>query len=208
VLWLALAAAVALHLSVLLLVALPELPPPVAPKAPTTPTKITALEIPPPRPERPRPPDRPPNERMLPVPDPDPERPEPIREAARDEIVYEPPPDLPYEIGTPEAPPPARPFDLTHAEIVPPELILDSKVDPHFPELARVARFSGRVVLQAVIDENGAVDEIEVIDCNRPGFGFDDAAIEAVQQWRYEPATLRGRPVAVYFIVLVEFKLH
>jgi protein TonB len=84
---------------------------------------------------------------------------------------------------------------------------MDSKVEPPFPELARVARVPGRVALRAVIDENGAVDEIEVIDCNRPGYGFDDAAIEAVGQWRYRPATLRGRPVAVYFVVLVEFKL-
>ena len=208
VLWLALAVAVALHLSVLLFVALPDLPSPIAPKAPTTPTVITTIKIPPPEPERPRPPDRPPNERLLPVPDPDPERPEPIREAARDEIDFNPQVDLPHVIGTPVAPPPATPFDLTHAEIVPPELIMDSKVEPHFPELARVVRQSGRVVLRAVIDEDGAVDEIEVVECNQPSFGFEESAIEAVQQWQYRPATLRGRPVAVYFVVLVEFKLH
>lgn len=208
VLWLALAAAVALHLSVLLFVALPELPSPIAPEPARTPTDLTKWKIPPPEPERPRPPDQRRPERMLPVPDPDPERPEPIREVAREEIEYTPPVDLPLEIGTPPPPPPATPFDLTHAEIVPPELIMDSKVEPDFPELARVVRQSGRVVLRAVIDEDGAVDEIEVVECNQPSFGFEEAAIEAVQQWRYRPATLRDRPVAVYFVVLVEFKLH
>lgn len=208
VLWLALAAAVALHLSVLLFVALPELPSPIPPKATTTPTKITIMDIPPPEPERLRPPDPPRNERMMPVPDPDPERPEPIREAAREEIEYTPLVDLPDVIGTPPTPPPATPFDLTHTEIVPPELIMDSKIEPRFPELARITRVPGRVVLRAVIDEDGVVDEIEIVDCNQPSLGFEEAAIEAVEQWRYRPATLRGRPVAVYFVVLVEFKLH
>ena len=208
VLWLALGVAVTLHLSVLLFVALPELPPPVAPDPPSTPPNITTRLIPPPEPERPRPPDHRRPERMLPVPDPDPDRPEPIREAARDEIEFRPPEDLPYVIGSPVTPPPATPFEWTHAEIVPPELVQDSKIEPIFPELARVARLSGRVILRAVIDEEGSVGEIEVVDSNRPGFGFDDAAVEAVQQWKYKPATMRGRPVAVYFVVLVEFKLH
>lgn len=208
VLWLALAVAVALHLSVLLFVVLPDLPSPIDPEASSTPLVITSCPIPPPEPERPRPPDHRRSERILPVPDPDPERPEPIREAARDEIDFTPPVDLPHVIGTPEAPPPAIPFDLTHAEIVPPELMLNSKVEPDFPELARVVRQSGKVVLRAVIDEDGAVDEIEVIECNQPRFGFEESAIKAVQQWRFRPATLRGRPVAVYFVVLVEFELH
>ncbi len=207
VLWLALGVAVALHLSVLLFVALPELPSPVAPESPSAPIVVIGCDLRPPEPERPRPPDHRPAERILPVPDPDPERPEPIREAAREEVEFAPPEDLPYVVGTPVPPPPATPFDLTHAEIVPPELIMDSKVEPVFPELARVARLSGRVMLRAVIDEEGSVVEIEVIGPSQPDFGFEAAAIEAVQQWRYSPATLRGRPVAVYMVVVVEFKL-
>jgi protein TonB len=208
VLWLALAVAVALHLSVLLFVALPDLPSPVPPEAPTTPAVLTVLKIPPPQPELRRPPDQPLPERMLPVPDPDPDQPEPIREAVSEEIVFTSPADLPYEIGTPVAPPPSTPFDLTHAAIVRPELIPDSKIEPHFPELARITRVPGSVELRAVIDEDGTVKEIEVVACDQPSFGFEEAAIEAVRQWRYRPATLRGRPVAVYLVVLVEFKLH
>lgn len=207
VLWLALGVAVALHLSVLLFVALPDLPSPVAPAGSPKPTNLTKLEIPPPQPERPRPPDQRRPERMLPVPDPDPDSPEPIREAVREEIEFEPPEEVSIMVGTPVPPPPATPFDLTHAEIVPPELIMDSKVEPFFPELARVARLSGRVMLRAVIDEEGSVVEIEVIGPSQPDFGFEAAAIDAVQQWRYSPATLRGRPVAVYMVVVVEFKL-
>ena len=207
-LWLALGIAVTLHVSVVLFVALPELEPPDVPRRPTAPT-ITQTNLPlPPPPERPAQQDHRPPERMLPVPDQDPERPEPIRERDHEEIDLAPPTEPTYVIDDPDPAPPIRPFELTTAEIVPPELVLESKVEPHFPELARVARFSGRVILRAVIDENGSVGEIEVVDCNRPGFGFDDAAIEAVQQWEYRPATLRGRAVPVYLVVLVEFKLH
>lgn len=208
VLWLALGIAVTLHVSVVLFVALPELTPPVVPERRTAPT-ITQTDIPPPPPrERPVQQDHKPPERMLPVPDPDPERPEPIRERVHEEIDLAPPIDLPYVVGDPQPPPPITPFELSTAEIIPPELVPASKIEPHFPELARVARFSGRVTLRAIIDANGSVVEIEVLGCDRPGFGFEDAAIDAVVQWRYRPAMLRGRPVPVYLVVQVSFTLR
>jgi protein TonB len=208
VLWLALGLAVVLHLSVLLLVALPESKPPVAPADQRTPPVITDWVIPPPEPERPRPPQQPRAERMLPVPDPDPERPEPIRERVRDDIQFAPPSDVPIVYGDPDPPPPEGPYELTTAAIVPPELIGGTKVHPRFPELARAARLSGRVILRAVIGADGSVGEIEVLDCSKPGLGFEEAAAEAVARWRYEPATLRGRPVPVYLVVQIRFTLR
>jgi TonB family protein len=38
--------------------------------------------------------------------------------------------------------------------------------------------------------------------------GLDQAALDAVRQWRYEPATLRGQPVAVAFHLVVRFELQ
>jgi protein TonB len=81
-------------------------------------------------------------------------------------------------------------------------------VKPEYPELARVARIEGRVILQAIILKNGTVGEIEVLNCNRPNMGFEEAAIGAVRQWRYVPATQGGRPVDVYFTVRVDFDLQ
>ncbi len=89
-----------------------------------------------------------------------------------------------------------------------PKLIQESKVQPEYPELARVARLEGNVILQAIIHADGTVGDLEVLRCNRPNMGFEDAAIEAVRHWRYEPATQNGKPVEVYFTVFVEFKLH
>ena len=95
-----------------------------------------------------------------------------------------------------------EPHDVVGA-ILPPHLEL--KVSPDYPEAARVARMPGRVTLRAVIDETGQVRDVEVVhSSNRM---FEPAAVDAVRQWRYRPATLHGNPVAVYFNVIVEFTL-
>jgi protein TonB len=83
--------------------------------------------------------------------------------------------------------------------------VLKHRVEPAYPPSAIKARLQGRVILQAVISADGAVEEVEVL---RSSPFFDQAAIAAVRQWRYEPARLRGRPVAVYFTVQVDFRLE
>jgi TonB family protein len=89
-----------------------------------------------------------------------------------------------------------------------PTLIPSSRVRPEYPEDARIHRTEGRVVLQALVDHNGIVNELEVLSSTPAGYRpFIDSASKAVRQWRYEPATRDGAPVAVYFTVMVEFSL-
>ncbi len=47
-----------------------------------------------------------------------------------------------------------------------------------------------------------------MIRCNKPGLGFEEAAIDAVRQWRYKPALKDGQPLDVYFTIVVDFSLH
>jgi len=148
--------------------------------------------------------------KKIPIPDPTPDEPEPIREP-EPEIYDEPPPlppDAEYVIGVPEAPPPSGPVLAGVGDVSNPVLLEETKVQPEYPELARVARIEGNVILQAVIETDGSVAEIEILRCNRPNMGFEDSARSAVQEWRYKPALQNGKPVAVYFTVFVEFKLH
>jgi protein TonB len=146
--------------------------------------------------------------RKVPIPDPTPDEPEPIREP-EPEIEPEPlPPDVEFVIGVPEPPPPSGPLLAGVGNVSNPILIPESKVDPEYPELARVARLEGNVILQAIIHDDGTVGEIEVLRTNRPNMGFEEAAMEAVSQWRYKPALQNGRPVEVYFTVFVNFTLH
>ncbi len=148
--------------------------------------------------------------RKVPLPDPTPDEPEPIREPAP-EILPDPiPDDVELLLGEPEAfapPPPTAPVLAGVAGVSSPVLIPESKVTPNYPEIARTARIEGNVVLQAVIHRDGTVGEITVLRCTKSYMGFEAAAVEAIAQWRYEPATQYGKPVDCYFTVLVNFQL-
>jgi TonB family protein len=98
---------------------------------------------------------------------------------------------------------------LTFADVdTEPKAISDSRVQPAYPESARSAGISGAVVLEAVIDEDGRVREIEVIKSPDGGTSLARAATEAVRQWRYEPATVDGQAVAVVAKITVRFHLE
>ena len=76
---------------------------------------------------------------------------------------------------------------------------------PRYPELARKARVEGRVILEAIIDETGRVSVQRIIQ-SQP-MGLDRASIDAVESWRFEPATLRGEPVPVFYNLTIHFAL-
>ena len=146
-------------------------------------------------------------QRRLPVPDLTPEEPEPILEP---ELEIKPerfPPDVTFLIGSPPTPPQPGPLVVDGHRVTSPERIEESAVKPVYPEIARLVRAEGRVIIQAVILMDGTVADIKVLNCTRPGMEFEEAAIEAVKQWRYMPAMLGGRPVDVFFTVVVEFEL-
>jgi protein TonB len=64
----------------------------------------------------------------------------------------------------------------------------------------------GVVILEAIITKTGTVESVRVLRGINPL--LDTAAIRAVQQWRYKPATFNGRPVPVYLTVTVNFTLQ
>jgi periplasmic protein TonB len=79
------------------------------------------------------------------------------------------------------------------------------KVDPVYPNLARISRISGTVILEASIDEEGNVAELKVLS----GHPFlTEAAITAVKQWKYTPTILNGEPVSVLATITVHFRFR
>jgi TonB family protein len=81
-----------------------------------------------------------------------------------------------------------------------------SHVDPVYPPEARANRISGIVMVEAVIDQNGDVRDVKVL---KPlPHGLDQAAVDAVKQWKFRPGTMAGKPVDVIFNLMVNFKLH
>ena len=98
----------------------------------------------------------------------------------------------------PPAPPPVR----VHSGVRPPRQLIQTR--PDYPPTARAARVEGTVILEATIDETGAVRDLKVL---RSIPLLDRAAIEAVSRWRYEPTRLNGQPVAIVMTVTVTFTL-
>ena len=76
---------------------------------------------------------------------------------------------------------------------------------PQYTEEARQARVQGVVIVQAIIDCRGDVTDITVLK-GLP-LGLTEASVEAISQWRFEPARLDGRPVSVYYNLTVNFRL-
>lgn len=91
------------------------------------------------------------------------------------------------------------------AGITPPQLL--DRVLPVYPERARQARRSGRVLVEAVIDRDGRVLDAQVAS-PRLGFGLEESALAAVRRWRFSPALRGSQPVAVYFRLTVDFDLR
>jgi TonB family protein len=80
-----------------------------------------------------------------------------------------------------------------------------SHVEPLYPEAARAKHINGIVILETLIDASGNVTGAHIL---KPlPEGLDDAAVTAVKQWRFEPATLNGQPVTVIFNLTIQFKL-
>ena len=112
---------------------------------------------------------------------------------------------LPVAPPTPPAPSPkpAQTLFRPGGEIKQPKRI--SGLPPEYPRMARESRKEGMVILEAVIDERGQVGRIKVL---RSEPLLDQAAITAVQQWRYTPTLLNGVPVSVLMTITVNFTLE
>jgi protein TonB len=78
------------------------------------------------------------------------------------------------------------------------------QVKPVYPQLARAARMSGTVRLQAIIATDGRIRNLQLI--GGPPL-LVKAALEAVKEWQYEPTLLNGEPVEVITSIEVNFTL-
>jgi TonB family protein len=88
-------------------------------------------------------------------------------------------------------------------DVQPPVLI--KEVPPRYPEIARQARVEGTVILEAKTDEQGNVIDAKPL---RSIPLLDQAAIDAVKQWKYEPMRIDGKPRKILFTVTVRFALN
>jgi TonB family protein len=88
--------------------------------------------------------------------------------------------------------------------IAPPKLLREIKAE--YTDDARRRNVTGDVLLEIVVRRDGGVGTVRVLQ--GLGAGLDEHAIEAVRQWRFDPARRKGNPVDVLVEVAVEFTLR
>lgn len=135
---------------------------------------------------------------------------------APDTIAAEPPPRItaapagrsPATLGVsarlttaPPPAPPQAPIPVGGLVQAPRKL---HHVDPIYPSIAKAARASGIVIIEAIIAKDGSVRDARV---TRSSPLLDNAALAAVLQWKYTTPTLNGTPVDVIMTVVVNFTL-
>jgi protein TonB len=96
------------------------------------------------------------------------------------------------------------PMDQSSVD-TPPRVIKQSPIV--YPELARKQGVSGFVRMNVLINENGRVEDVKVVE-SQPEEIFDLKADSTVRQWRFEPATYNGKKVAVWATQKIVFKLN
>jgi periplasmic protein TonB len=107
----------------------------------------------------------------------------------------------PRELERPKAPiihTPVRVGSIQEAKLI-------RRVEPVYPKLAVATRVSETVVMDLLIDEDGNVATVTVL---RGHPLLNDAAIQAVKQWRYSPTIQNGEPVQVQATVTVIFRIR
>jgi TonB family protein len=78
------------------------------------------------------------------------------------------------------------------------------KIDPKYPQSAMQEHIQGEVILYGVIRQDGSVDSIQLV--HGIDGQLDANAIAAFAQWKFQPATKGGQPVALEAIVHIPFR--
>jgi TonB family protein len=117
------------------------------------------------------------------------------------------PPASPAPAPQAPAPPADGVYQLSRDRVAPPRVI--SEVKPGYTPEAMRNRIQGRVRLQGIVERDGTISGITVVQSLDSQFGLDQAAVDALKQWRFQPGTLvDGTPVRVLINVELTFTLR
>lgn len=112
-------------------------------------------------------------------------------------VAPEPPP--------PPPPPPQPEGPLRVGGTVKAPVVVD-RAEPVYTEAARRAKITGTVIVEAIIDKQGNVDNVKLVK-GLPG-GLSEQAMSAVRRWKFRPGTQNGVAVDTIFNLTVQFTLH
>ena len=86
--------------------------------------------------------------------------------------------------------------------------VIRHQVKPVYPAGLSQMGMAGRVVAETIIDVDGRLKRCRVLERQGGGPAMTYAALDALRQWRFDPARLDGQPVKVYYVLTVNFKFR
>lgn len=126
----------------------------------------------------------------------------PIVDGEREKrLMVENKPSVSHNVGGIE---PGSPVETRFGDSIAPSFL--HREMPVYPIIARRLGKEGKVTLRLSIDENGNLLNVEVLE--KAGYGFTEAAIEAVKKSTFLPAKKDGKPVASRALLTIRFKLE
>lgn len=114
------------------------------------------------------------------------------------------PAQTPAAASTPATPPDV--YTVGRDRVAPPRVV--SEVKPRYTPEAIGNRIQGKVRLRGIVERDGTVSAISVVESLDATYGLDQAAIDAFKQWRFQPGTLDGNPVRVMVAMEMVFALR
>lgn len=118
-------------------------------------------------------------------------------------------PSVPFSTTGPTTPTvvvrPAAPAGLLHISTGVTEGLLLAPIYPLYPEIARLTRTSGTVVVEAIISKSGTIQSAHPV--SGPAM-LQSAAVDAVRTARYRPYLLNGQPTEVETTITVNFRMN
>jgi TonB family protein len=93
-----------------------------------------------------------------------------------------------------------------HKEVEAPRIIHQTK--PDYPEALRRLGVGGDVVVSVIIETDGRPRQPLIVDAHEGGPALKYLALDTLRQWRFEPAKLDGKPVRVYYVLTVNFRVR
>jgi protein TonB len=82
------------------------------------------------------------------------------------------------------------------------------QVDPKYTSEAMRAKLQGDVEIEAVVQKDGKVGQVQLTHSLDKQFGLDDEALKAAKAWLFRPATCQGQPVDMIVTLQLQFRLH
>jgi protein TonB len=150
-----------------------------------------------------------PEPELAPTPSPKPAEPKPVAPS--------PPGPQPAEVGSAKPEVPKESAGATGGGLPPPpdyypavevdeHPVLVSGGQPVYPDKAARDSIKGDVTVLMLLNENGAADDVTVIDAQPPGYAFEDAVIAWLRKARFKPAMRKGKAVKARVVYHVTFE--